>query len=319
MLTRIKTYFDQWITRRSPVTQEMTLTQRNIYIFLSREGWLYALLIVITFIAGINYANNLVLGLCFYLASVFIITIHFTYAHLSGLHFKIIDVTDAEAGAEVCIHIEVSSSGSKPHRQIRLAFTGGSASIVGQVLAPEIIRFYVPVKQRGQFIVPRLTVSTVYPLGILRAWSYIHFQGKSWIWPQAMPVTLTGEQMVAQSDDTVNHNVQAGQDEFDRLDRYIVGESLARISWVHVAKGQGLLSKRFADPAGQEQLLDYQHMPAATHEAKLSQLSYAVQQLSYANIPFVLRLPQDNNKVNNQLGVGQAHEYASLIRLAKAP
>lgn len=75
------------------------------------------------------------------------------------------------------------------------------------------------------------------------------------------------------------------------------------------------MSKRFADPVGQEQLLDYYQMPALNHEDKLKQLRYGVAQLSQSNLPFRLRLPDGEGN----LGQGSAFEQDSLIRLAKTP
>ena len=53
----------RWFAARAPKNDSATLNLRNVYIFFSREGMLFAVLLVITFIAGINYGNNLVLGL----------------------------------------------------------------------------------------------------------------------------------------------------------------------------------------------------------------------------------------------------------------
>ncbi|WP_243443457.1 hypothetical protein [Psychrobacter sp. JCM 18903] len=64
----------RWFASRAPKSDSATLNLRNVYIFFSREGTLYAVLLIITFIAGINYGNNLVLGLCFYLVSVWLIS-----------------------------------------------------------------------------------------------------------------------------------------------------------------------------------------------------------------------------------------------------
>lgn len=76
---------EPWFKRRAPLTRDISLGLRNVYIFLSREGIFYLLLLVITFIAGVNYGNNLVLGLCFLLGSLLVITIHYTFAHMAGL------------------------------------------------------------------------------------------------------------------------------------------------------------------------------------------------------------------------------------------
>ena len=112
----------RWFAARAPKSDSATLTLRNVYIFFSREGLLFAVLLIITFIAGINYGNNLVLGLCFYLVSVWLISFHVTFAHISGLKVQLIDVTMAEAGAPVWVTLKLISESRQPRRQLLFGF-----------------------------------------------------------------------------------------------------------------------------------------------------------------------------------------------------
>ena len=98
---RLENYLQPWFKRRAPVSRDITLNLRNVYIFLSKEGLLYAFLLIILFVAGINYANNLVLGLCFLLGSLLVVTIHYTFAHLAGLQIKLVDISDTQVGDKV--------------------------------------------------------------------------------------------------------------------------------------------------------------------------------------------------------------------------
>lgn len=326
---------EPWFKRRSPPTRDIRLSLRNVYIFLSREGVLYALLLFITFVAGINYANNMVLGLCFLLASLLVITIHYTFAHLAGLQIKLIDIGNAQVDDKVQVRLQVSSQSKQPHRQVRFSFAQNAFDfkqplvapqknleplsdhcIVNQIKEPQIISLWLTADKRGKLLLPRLTVSTVYPLGILQAWSYVFLDGFAWVYPKPLPFELKAKQFVPSDDEqTASLQNQAGQDDFDQLDTYVAGESLARISWAHVARGQGLLSKRFVDSVGQQQLLDYYQMPAVTHEEKLSQLRFGIDEISLSQVAFRLRLPDSEGMV----GQGDAFVQDSLLRLAKTP
>ena len=57
-----------------------------------------SLLLLSLFIAGINYANNLLLGFCFFLGSLLVIGIHHTFANLSGLKITAVGGGSAIAG-----------------------------------------------------------------------------------------------------------------------------------------------------------------------------------------------------------------------------
>lgn len=337
MTERVARVIEPWFKRRSPPSRDITLNLRNVYIFLSREGILYVLLLVITFIAGVNYANNLVLGLCFLLASLFVVTIHYTFAHLSGLRVVLLDVGHAQVGEQLCVRLQVSGQGKQPHRQVRFSFAkqgfalrqplagnphivpmpeSSEVATVSQIQDAQIIELWLPTRKRGRLALPRLVVSTVYPLGILQAWSYVFLQGHGWVFPAPLAYDSQAEQRVIYADSqAAKLQNQAGQDEFEQLDSHVPGESLARISWAHLARGQGLLSKRFVDPVGQQQVLDYYQMPATTHEDKLRQLRFAIDRLGQRQESFRLRLPDGEG----DMGQGSAFVQECLLRLAKTP
>ena len=340
----------RWFAARAPKSDSATLNLRNVYIFFSREGMLFALLLIITFIAGINYGNNLVLGLCFYLVSVWLISFHVTFAHISGLKVQLIEVTMAEAGAPVWVTLQLISESRQPRRQLLFSFeqtedkansklnskTDKKASkkiknsadsqqsiLVTRLQGEQVIRLPVQTHSRGQLTLPRLIIKTVYPLGIMRAWSYVYFARSAWVYPK--PETFDWQAqyaIVSQEDLPTGGQYRQGQDDFERLDNYIEGESLARVSWGHVARGQGMFTKHFADPVGHEQTLDYGDMPAAHHEQKLAKMAYGALKLGELGVPFNMRLPNDmpfNEHSAATMGEGEVFAQTCLLRLAKAP
>lgn len=304
----------RWVRRRLPSLPQVVLNQKRIFIFLSGEGALYSALLLLIFIAGVNYANNLVLGFCFFLGSVLVVTIHHTYAHLSGLQLEIVDALDSEAGAAAQYRIKIAPTGSRPHRQIRLEWDDQIQQI-DTLASAQVLTFGLSTPQRGRFVPPRLTVSTIYPLGILRAWSYVYFDAPVWVAPQPIACELLEQGSSMSADDEQSLERIRGQDEFEALKSFVPGESMARISWAHLARGQGLLSKHFSDPRGQQQILDYQRMPPASHELRLSYLAYWVKQFTAQQVAFGLRLPQAELPVS----VGEQHARAALRLLAEQP
>ena len=326
----ITSALSHWFASRAPKNDSATLNLRNVYIFFSREGMLFLVLLVITFIAGINYGNNLVLGLCFYLISVWLISFHVTFAHISGLKVQLLEVTMVEAGAPAWITLQLNSDSRQPRRQLLFDFETSDkkakngadsqhAVLVTRLEGEQIIRLSIQTNARGQLELPRLKIKTVYPLGLMQAWSYVYFARTAWIYPKPEAFDWQAQYAIASLEDLpTGGQYRQGQDDFDRLDNYIEGESLARVSWGHVARGQGMLTKHFADPVGHEQTLDYADMPAAHHEQKLSQLAYGAVTLGQLGVPFNLRLPNDQSSAAT-MGEGDEFAQACLLRLAKAP
>lgn len=333
---RLQRLFLAWAQRRVAKTTQTTLNVHNIYIFLSREGVLYAVVIAITFVAGINYANNLVLGLCFLMTSLLVITIHYTFAHLANLQVKLIDVQPAQVGDYVEVRLQLATAARRPHRQIRLSLGDDDSDLtmpllpneqdsssqapravqtLAQVQTAQTVSLWLPADKRGRLKIPRLTISTVYPLGILRAWSYVFLDAEGWVYPRPLAYDTAAQAFTVSADAEHANQTQAGQTDFYQLDNYQLGESLSRISWAHVARGQGLLAKRFAEPVGQQQVLDYYQMPAVTHEERLAQLRYGLDTLQQAQVAYRLRLPDGEG----EFGQGTAFYHDNLLRLAQTP
>lgn len=339
----VSALMSRWIAKRAPKSDRVTLNLRNVYIFFSKEGSLFAVLLIITFVAGINYANNLVLGLCFYLASVWFISFHITFTHISGLKIDLVEVSYAQAGDPVWVTIKLRNDGRQPRRQLVIQFADSDFSetnfeknsdaagdhrqthklqndpVVLPMLNSETqLRLPVATYHRGKLALPKLMIKTTYPLGIMRAWSVVYFAKTTWVTPKPLAFDWEEKRALRQQEDAISGGQSvSGQDDFDQLSSYVEGESLSRVSWSHLARGQGMLTKHFADPVGFDYRLDYDDMPAANHEQKLSQLAFGVNEMQRLGVPFQMILPKDN--ASSDLGQGADFIQSCLLRLAKAP
>jgi uncharacterized protein (DUF58 family) len=299
-----------WQNKRLPPVQQIRLTQRQVFIFLSREGGLFAFMMLAIFIAGVNYANNLVLGLCFFLGSVLVVALHHTFNNLSGMLLEAVDASDCEAGTSTAYRIRITPKGRQIIHQLKLEWDD-QIHMIPRLDQATMITVQLKTPTRGQFLPPQLCVSSVYPLGILRAWTYVRFNVPAWVSPDPIEGVIHGKMTSGGDDDEAAIRV-AGQDEFEDLRTFIPGESLAHVSWGHLARGQGVLTKRFSDARGREQLLDYDAMHGG-HELRLSQLAYWLKRLTEEQVSFELKVRHQSLP----LGLGVQHEKAALRLLAE--
>ena len=80
--------WQRWLDRRIPAANSITLTQRSIFIVPSKVGGAVVLLLILLIVTAINYQNSLIYGLTFWVFSVAMSALLFTYRNLSGLTIK---------------------------------------------------------------------------------------------------------------------------------------------------------------------------------------------------------------------------------------
>ena len=321
-LSPISQKIDQFFASRAVRSDQVALGLKNVYIFLSRQGYLFGLLLLVTFVTGVNYGNNLVLGLFFYLFAIWLVSVFYTFVQVSSLQFKLLEVSLAQAQSVAWVTLEITTTSRQPNRQIVLYFDDVQQNLVDnkKVIASlnksTVVRLPVYAKRRGRVHLPRLNVHSTYPLGIMKAWAYVYFQSELFVYPK--PIAFDWQQVShshAEQTEVFSPFMVAGQEDFDRLDMYQQGESLARVSWTHLARGAGMLTKHFANSAGYQWRLEYAKMPSSNHEQKLGELVYAIYQLKEQQVPFMLIL----SSTQGQLGSGDAFIWQSLKQIAIEP
>lgn len=310
----------QFFAGRAPRSDQIRLGIKNVYIFFSRQGLLFGVLLLVTFVMGVNYGNNLVLGLCFYLFAIWLVGIFYTFVQISSLRLHFVEATLTQAHSVAWVTLEISSRSAKPSRQIYLTFDQSDESLppvgVASLDKPTLVHLPVQTDKRGYISLPRLTISSTYPLGIMKAWAYVYLKSGIYVYPKPRNFDYqTFNHATLDANETLHMFGVVGQNDFDKLDAYQQGESLARVSWGHLARGAGMLSKHFADSVGHERCLDYAKMPSSNHEHKLAELVFAIQQLHALHVPFVLILPSGQS----ELGVGEAFVQECLRQIAKEP
>lgn len=314
----------RFIEKRTPRSDHLRLGLNNVYVFFSRQGFLFATLLCLTFVVGVNYANNLVLGLFFYLFGVWLIGVFYTFLQVSSLDIKLVQTQMTQAQSLCLVTLEISVRSGKPSHQVRLYFADGSKEkqqeqtiTLTAVSSSTLVKVPVYAAKRGVMTLPRLVIESVYPLGVIKAWAYGYFDSQALIYPKPEYFVwqATQRQTARQDDVEYGHTSTMGQNDFDRLDEYQQGESLTRVSWTHLARGAGMLTKHFANPVGGHIHLVYADMLSTHHEQKLSELCFAILQLQESRQPFTLTLASGAS----QTGVGDEFVRSCLVLLAKEP
>lgn len=310
----IRKYYQSWLARRLPKASLVVLDQRRIFIFPTGYGFFYLGVASLLFVGGINYENNLILSLSFLLASLFLVAILHTYRNLSGLGLR-------NGGSESGYAMESGSLGitlfseRQDHHCIWLKWEGQPSQQISVAAGAEnALWLNLSLPKRGRVVAPRMKVESVFPLGLLRTWSYVSLDHYCLAWPAPMPST----DCPADGGNDTSQNItsgKAGNDEFQGLRAYAPGDSLRRIDWKGYARGKGLNTKLFEEPAGGRLWLNWDALEGVGVEQRLSILCYWALVLDEQHQPFGLRLPG----VTLAPDVGDTHRLRVLDALAAYP
>lgn len=288
-----------WVARRFAIQAQKKLGQKDILIFINKQGFLYLVLILITFIAGINYANNLILGFCFLLSAILLVSFYFGFAQLYQLQIEVILPEVGQVGRNCVLTLNLQQL-QRRARYFYICYQDQHQTVYMDQDQQRIDLNFHP-EQRGVFEFPQIKIYSTYPFGLVRAWTYLVIQPSIWIAPKSVDWLSESKQ---------SKTLEQGQfDEFKELKTYQQGDSLQSIAWKQVARGQGLYVKIFEAHADQQHIeIDYARIPAQSHEHKLSLMMGWIEQCEIQGHPYRLVLPK------HQLAQAYTEQHSILAR-----
>ena len=176
-----------WINRRIPPARQVTLDQRRIFIFPTRVGFLFLVTLLVMLVAAINYQNNMGFALTFLLANLFVIAVFHTFSNLSGLTIHAVRASPVFAGQQAEFDIMLSTTGNRQYFAVHMQWPGEEGATVNLDDSEELhVKLFAQAEQRGWYKPGRLLVETVYPLGLLRAWSWIDLEIRALVYPKPL-------------------------------------------------------------------------------------------------------------------------------------
>ncbi len=287
------------------------ISGRKIYILPTKYGFLFSFLLVILLIGSINYANSPAFLLTFLLSGMFVHTIFHTWRNLYGLQIRWLGCDPVFAGETASFRFRLSGVQEKAHHAIQLSYTDQVPTIIDCSVESDCnLTVSSSPKIRGRYRPGRLTVETRYPLGLLRAWSYLENDANVVVYPQPWVGILpkgTPDYQGSQSGDR-----GMGTDDFVGHRVYHPGDQPRHIDWKAYAKDSRLLIKQFGGDRVNLLWLDFSLLNDKDTEMRLSQLCGMILDLSGQALQYGLRLPS----VEIAPAGGSAHRAECLAALA---
>jgi uncharacterized protein (DUF58 family) len=298
----------RFLRGEGPQAGPITLNRRRVFILPTRYGWLFGIMLLVMWLGSVNYNNGLGFALTFLLGSLAVISILHTYRNLSGLTFGAGRVAPVFAGeqARFVIHMEHPGAAPRPGIALQLPLEAPAAYDAPQQTSVTLTRIEA---RRGRWSVGRFTVSTVFPLGLFRAWAHLDLDMHCLVYPRPAAPQPLPDPHPASSESARGR----GAEDFAGVRDYQSGDSLRHVHWKAVARQDALLTKQFSGGEESELWLDWRSFPPGMDvESRLSLLCRFVLDAHAAQLRYGLRLPGKDIAPAS----GEAHQRACLEALA---
>ena len=305
----------QWLFRLRPDTRlPIVLTQRRIFILPTGTGLLYGLVLIVMLLGAINYSLSLGHALVFLLAGLGFVAMVHTFRNLIALSISPGRTDPVFAGETAKFRLLVDNP--RDHGRRALEFTIGdnpAARLDLPFLAQAMVEIPCTTSQRGHLDPGRITLTTRYPLGLFRAWSYPHPPLSCLVYPKPLDTPLPPLTSMAREG---QHRGNLGQEDFTGLRVRQPNDSPRHIAWKAVARDidhRPLLVKQFAGGAEGQLVLDWAQTPAeCDQETRLSILTGWVLAADKQHLHYGLRLPG----IELEPAHGSIHRDTCLEKLA---
>lgn len=306
-----KTNFWRWIERRAPRADQVALRHKSIYVLPTLQGLGFLLVLALLWVLGTNYENNLILALTFLLASLQIVSVIHAFKNLSGLRLRALKSHPTFAGDWAEFEILVEAAPRSSHETVHLSWD--PALEVEFDLVDSTERHLVlahKARQRGWLRPGRMLVESYFPLGFIRAWSWVYLDVQALVYPA--PRSSLEAPLGHFAADNGDKLSRENQEDFQGFRRFQPGAPLARVAWKHYARGAGMHLKDYTGFQDEQVWLDWEQLRGLDVESRLSQLCYWALELGKSRTEYGLRLPDSVLPP----GQGNAHQTRVLRALA---
>ena len=305
----IRSRIDDWFARHNPPSQgNIILYNRRLYILPTRFGYLFSVMLLLLFLAAINYQNSMGFVLTFMLTSLAIISLWQTHKNLLGLEIELKSPRAVYAGENCKFEFNVSHRNNNHRYAVGIQY--GSEIPVYLNLesdSSEQAIIEIPTIRRGQFKPKGLIVFSRYPTGLYHCWAWLKFDSPILIYPRPMANVRLFDTLVEEQEGKTSTSTIEG-DDFAGLREHREGESLRHISWKAYAQQKGLLTKTFEGHARPSLWIDWSALNEVSIEARLSHMTALVILAEKQNRIYGVKLPGTTIKQQ----VGEAHRKSCL-------
>jgi len=249
------------------------LNRKNIYIFPTFFGFQLGFFLFFCLLAATIYQNNFSLLIFITLFFIFFISILLTFQNLQNISFTIKPEVMVEQSKFENIHFIAENADNTKKLNIHFDIDDKKTNID---LHKGLNKIQISHKffERGVFNFPTLNCYTIFPFGIIKAWSYQKLHCKVFVYPAAKMPPRSIHYYI----NTLNINQNDEYFDFSHLDEYRPGDSLSKVAWkISSAKKKKFTKKFESENLDEKILIDFDKIhPNDLYETRLQYCSYLI-------------------------------------------
>ncbi|SET49607.1 DUF58 domain-containing protein [Thalassotalea agarivorans] len=317
MLTSLKKTidgrFESWLKRRVPQSSRHQLSSKNIFIFPSGFGFSYLALVILIFLLGTNYQNNIIVLFSYLMLSLFLTCMFATFNNMAKLSLEFVNAPLLEANKKGNVTFKALSANAK--QGIRASFREQSQSIAFDLHDQEHTTIEIPVEvnERGEHIAQRVKLYSRYPLGLFNCWSYLAYPIQLIVFPEPIEPSMANFSNSLEEAEQGKGRQVKQSDEFYQFKAYEQGMPLTHVAWKQVAKGGDWQVRENQSLSGNDDWITLDSVEAGHIEAKLAKMTYLVIDKTRKGHAFGFRLGETILAVQS----GEQHLQACLTAIAR--
>ncbi|MEO6016541.1 MAG: DUF58 domain-containing protein [Polaromonas sp.] len=331
----VRSRFQAWWQSKLPLTDSVTLTQRNVYILPTRAGWMLGLTLLVLLVASINYQLNLGYLLTFLLAGSALVGMHVCHGTLRGLAMNLVAPHAHFAGITAAFDVKLTNTRRSARHGIGLSVLDPHdvdtrkgverhwawTDVPAQ--GSSMVQIAFTPARRGLHRLPVLTAETRFPLGTFRVWMVWRPAAQILVYPAPEPHPPPLPPGEPRSGGAAAATRLQGSGEFDGIRGYRRGDPMKLVVWKKAVNAMNADGQRSGQDSGlvvrdtqqaqrHELWLDFAHAGSAGVEQKISRLCAWVLLADTLALDYGVRLPALEIKP----GCGEAHKRQCLEALA---
>jgi len=297
---------------KQPEALPVHITRKRIYVLPTGFGLFVGLMLATMLVGGLNYNNNPALLLVFLLAGIANNSLVHAHLILSGVTLKAMHAEPVFAGHALKLKLRFEGAGKRKRPGLQLLC--GQAQALFE-LAPDgeaEVTLELPTRRRGWLETGRIRLSTLWPLGLARAWSWLRPADRLLVYPTPDAGAPPLPESLGDGD---SPRTRAHGEQPHHLRDYRAGDMPRQIAWKASARFDKLLVREYESAVARDLVLDWQAVAGLPYEQKISRLARWVLEAERSGSRYALRLPV----LQLPPGRGPEHRHACLRALALLP